>query len=58
MKTETAMSGSVSYPNGQSVNYDYYGATGDERLKEIKNLTPSNEWEKRGQVQLPLQNEA
>jgi RHS repeat-associated protein len=28
----------VSYPNGQKTDYDYYGATADHRLKQIKNL--------------------
>jgi RHS repeat-associated protein len=30
--------GSLSYPNGQSTVYNYFGNTGDERLQEIKNL--------------------
>lgn len=34
--------GTVTYPNGQSTVYDYYGISGDERLKEIKNLRPSS----------------
>jgi RHS repeat-associated protein len=34
--------GSVSYPNGQSTTFNYVGNTGDERLQEIKNLTPTS----------------
>ncbi len=29
----------VNYPNGMQVLYDYYGATGDFLLKQIKNMT-------------------
>jgi len=29
---------SLSYPNGQSVVYDYFNNAGDQRLKQIKNL--------------------
>ena len=29
---------SVNYPNGQSIQYGYYGAVGDNRLQEVKNL--------------------
>jgi YD repeat-containing protein len=32
---------SIVYPNGQKTYFDYYGNSGDQRLKEIKNLTPS-----------------
>jgi len=32
----------VSFPNGQTVNYDWQGETGDFRLKEIENLGASN----------------
>lgn len=31
----------VDYPNGQVTNYTYYNNTGDKRLHEIENLTPS-----------------
>ena len=34
--------GSITYPNGQSTVYNYFGNTGDERLEEIKNLTPTS----------------
>jgi len=37
----TGRLGAVGYPNGQSTAYNYYGNTGDERLQEIKNLTPA-----------------
>ncbi len=32
---------SVAYPNSQVTNYDWYGNTGDQRLKTINNLNPS-----------------
>ncbi|HIA53570.1 MAG TPA: LysM peptidoglycan-binding domain-containing protein [Candidatus Melainabacteria bacterium] len=32
---------SVAYPNSQTTNYDWYGNTGDQRLKTINNLNPS-----------------
>ncbi len=38
----TGRIGSISYPNGQSAVYNYLGNSGDERLQEIKNLTPSS----------------
>ncbi len=31
----------MAYPNGQVTEYSYYSTTNDERLQEIKNLTPS-----------------
>ena len=34
--------GGITYPNGQSVAYNYFGNSGDERLQEIKNLTPAS----------------
>jgi hypothetical protein len=34
--------GSISYPNEQSTVYNYLGITRDERLSEIKNLTPAS----------------
>jgi RHS repeat-associated protein len=40
--------GGISYPNGQSTSFSYFGSynsftsTGDENLKEIKNLTPAS----------------
>jgi RHS repeat-associated protein len=37
----TSRVGTISYPNGQSTVYNYFGNTGDERLSEIKNLNPS-----------------
>ncbi|MCA9815504.1 MAG: hypothetical protein KC652_10355 [Cyanobacteria bacterium HKST-UBA01] len=33
---------SIAYPNGQITNYDWYGNTGDQRLKEIENLNSSS----------------
>jgi RHS repeat-associated protein len=30
---------SIGYPNGQTVNYTWYGNTGDQRLQQITNLT-------------------
>jgi len=38
----TARVGTISYPNGQSTSFNYFGNTGDERLEEIKNLNPSS----------------
>jgi RHS repeat-associated protein len=38
----TARVGSISYPNGQTTDYNYFGNTGDERLEEINNLNPSS----------------
>lgn len=32
---------SVAYPNSQVTNYDWYGNSGDQRLKTINNLNPS-----------------
>jgi RHS repeat-associated protein len=32
----------MTYPNGQSTVYNYFGNTGNERLQEIKNLTPTS----------------
>jgi YD repeat-containing protein len=32
---------SVGYPNSQVTNYDWYGNTGDQRLKTIDNLNPT-----------------
>lgn len=32
---------SISYPNSEVTNYDWYGNTGDQRLKTINNLNPS-----------------
>ena len=32
---------SISYPNSQSTAFSYFPNTGDQRLQEIKNLTPS-----------------
>jgi RHS repeat-associated protein len=31
----------VDYPNGQKAQFDYFGNTGDQRLKQIKNLDSS-----------------
>jgi RHS repeat-associated protein len=38
----TGRIGGVTYPNGQSTAYSYLGYAGDERLSEIKNLTPAS----------------
>jgi len=35
--------GTISYPNGQSTVFNYFGTTGDERLQEIKNLNPPSD---------------
>ncbi|HKP94564.1 MAG TPA: RHS repeat-associated core domain-containing protein [Fibrobacteria bacterium] len=35
---------SLIYPNGQKTKYGYFSSTGDFRLQEIKNLTPSLAW--------------
>lgn len=32
---------SVDYPNGQATHYTWYGNTGDQRLQQIGNLTPT-----------------
>ena len=32
----------MSYPNGQATNYSYFGRSGDQRLQEISNLTPTS----------------
>lgn len=39
-KGETRLA-SVTYPNSQVTNYDWYGNTDDQRLKTINNLNPS-----------------
>jgi RHS repeat-associated protein len=38
----TSRIGSVTYPSGQSTVYNYLGYMADERLSEIKNLTPAS----------------
>jgi len=36
---QSTRTSTVDYPNGMRVTYGYYGPTGDELLKQIKNLT-------------------
>ncbi len=36
---QSTRTSTVDYPNGMRVTYGYYGPTGDEFLKQIKNLT-------------------
>ena len=39
---QTARLSQVTYPNGQAVNFSYFGNTGDDRLQEIQNLDTNN----------------
>ncbi|HEY5895709.1 MAG TPA: RHS repeat-associated core domain-containing protein [Chthoniobacterales bacterium] len=39
---QTGLVANVIYPNGQTTTYDYFNNTGDQRLKQIKNLTSAS----------------